>query len=90
MIDFLYSLNKALKEESDIHISYKTTKEGLIIKVFDFKKRGINLAKVYLNNHLMGYTNNKGLLIINRKIPKKAVLKAELGIYLAKKEIMPK
>ena len=90
MIDFLYSLNKALKEESDLYVSYRTIKGGLIVKVFDFKKRGINMAKVYLNNSLIGYTNNKGLLIINRKIPKKAVLKAELGIYLAKKEIMPK
>jgi hypothetical protein len=90
MIDFLYSLNKALKEESDIFISYKTTKEGLNVKVFDYKKRGINRAKVYLNNKYIGFTNNKGIILINRKIPKKSVLKAELGIYLVKKEIIPK
>jgi hypothetical protein len=89
MIDFLYSLNKVLKEESDIHLSYKRTKKGLAVKVFDFKKRGINLAKVYLNNALEGFTNNKGALIITSKIPKKAVLRAELGIYFAKKEILP-
>lgn len=89
MIDFLYSLNKALKEESDIYISYRKKKKGLVVRVFDFKKRGINLAKVYLNNNLVGYTNNKGILAIERKLPKKAVLKTEIGIYLAKKEIIP-
>jgi len=89
MIDFIYALNKALKEESDLHISYKKRNKYLIIKVLDFKKRGMSYAKVYLNNNLVGYTNSKGELIINRKIPKKAILKAEFGIYFAKKEIMP-
>ncbi|MFA5303814.1 MAG: hypothetical protein WC393_04745 [Candidatus Nanoarchaeia archaeon] len=89
MIDFLYSLNKALKEESDIYVSYRKRNNYLEVKVFDFKKRGINMAKIYLNNHLEGYTNNKGILLINHKIPKKAVLKAELGIYLTKREIIP-
>jgi hypothetical protein len=89
MIDFLYSLNKALKDESDLHISCRKKKEGLLVKVFDFKKKGINMAKVYLNNALVGFTNDKGELLLSQKIPKKAVLKAELGIYFAKKEIMP-
>jgi hypothetical protein len=89
MIDFIYELNKALKEESDIHISYKKRNKYLIVKVLDFKKRGLNYAKVYLNNNFVGYTDAKGELILNRKIPKKAVLKAELGIYFVKKEIIP-
>ncbi|MDD4353734.1 MAG: hypothetical protein PHN56_04725 [Candidatus Nanoarchaeia archaeon] len=89
MIDFIYSLNKILNKESEIYISYFKKKEGLLVKVFDFKKKGISFAKVYLNNVLVGYTNNKGELLLSKKMPKKAVLKAEIGIYFVKKEIIP-
>jgi len=89
MINFLNSLNKALEEESNLFISYKKEKDGLIIKVFDFKNRGINKVKVYLNNDFLGFTNDQGVLKINKKVPKKSVLRAELGIYFSKKGIMP-
>jgi len=89
MIDFLYRLNKSLSEESNIYISCKKKKQGLIVRVFDFKKRSIANAKVYLNNSFEGFTNSRGLIEINKKISKKSTIKAELGIYYAKKEIMP-
>ncbi|MDD2678317.1 MAG: hypothetical protein PHT91_00080 [Candidatus Nanoarchaeia archaeon] len=89
MIEFLYSLNKSLKEESEIRISCTKRKGGLRVKVSDFKKREIQNAKIYLDGEFMGFTDNKGILAIQKNISKKTVLKAELGIYFSKKEIIP-
>ena len=88
MIDFLYRLSKALSEESKLFISAKKKKGIIQIKVFDYKKRGIRGAKVYANNEFLGCTNTKGILEIKAGNAKKISLKAEIGIYFTKKDVV--
>ncbi len=88
MIDFLYRLSKALREESNLFISAKKKKGIIQIRVFDYKKRGIMNAKVYANNEFAGFTNQKGILELKAGNSKKLSLKAETGIYFAKRDIV--
>ncbi len=88
MIDFLYKLSKALREESNLFVSAKKKKGIIQIKVFDYKKRGIMNAKVYEKNKFIGLTNSKGILELKAGNLKKLSLKVELGIYFVKKDIV--
>jgi hypothetical protein len=88
MIDFLYRLSKALREESNLFISAKKKKGIIQIKVFDYKKKGIMDAKVYANNEFIGFTNAKGFIELKAGNAKKLSLKAEIGIYFTKKDLI--